>query len=79
MRWLQSGMNELKQIQVFLVKEEDNFARIPTESEELKQCHSFRSEILYEVMNSLGNVFVDTDSEEDNKAETSKYLSFVWL
>ena len=27
-------------------------------------------------MNSLENIIVDTDSEEDNEAETSKYLSF---
>ena len=35
-----------------------------------------KSEILYEVMNSLGNIVVDADLEEGDEAETSKYLRF---
>ena len=72
-------MNVQEQIKVFLVEAEDNFTRVPTTSEGMKQCHSFSSEILYEVKNSLGNVVVDTDSEEDNEAETSKNLSFCMI
>ena len=45
-------------------------------SEEMEKCHSFRSEILFEVMRFLKNVHVETESEGDNEAETSKYISF---
>ena len=64
MWWLQEDVNAVEQIKMYPIEEEDGITCIPTVSEEMVNYHSFRSEILLEIMRSL---------------ETSKPIRFCFV